>query len=189
MFSLKGSDQALFGGSSRLLGVQESAGCIADDDGSGTQWDNFRVIEGGAEFVFIQEPGADSRPVMIAAWLQATAAEHSGTFHSLIKSRKLMAALPNLLMHSCLASDLPPARLAKPLHFIWFRSKNISSDVFNHTITESLKGTKSHVDAGWPLTRLISQQVRVRPEFWDLRLKHSALDFFLFGLKQKAKLF
>lgn len=144
MFSLKGSDQALFGGSSRLLGVQESAGCIADDDGSGTQWDNFRVIEGGAGFVFIQEPGADSRPVMIAAWLQATAAEHSRTFHSLIKNEKLMAALPNLLMHSCLASDLPPARLAKPLHFIWLRSKNISSDAFNHTITE----TKSHVDTG-----------------------------------------
>lgn len=47
MFSSKGSDQALFGGSARHLGVQESAGCIADDDGSGTQWDNFQVIEGG----------------------------------------------------------------------------------------------------------------------------------------------
>lgn len=47
MFSSKGSDQALFGGSARRLGVQESAGCIADDDGSGTQWDNFQVIGGG----------------------------------------------------------------------------------------------------------------------------------------------
>lgn len=48
MFSSKGSDHALLGGSARLLGVRESAGCIADDDdGSGTQWDNFQVIGGG----------------------------------------------------------------------------------------------------------------------------------------------
>lgn len=67
MFILKESDQALFGGSSRLLGVQESAGCIADDDGSGTQWDNFQVIEGSAGFLFIQKPGADIRAVMIAS--------------------------------------------------------------------------------------------------------------------------
>lgn len=49
MFSSKGSDQALFGSSARRLGVQESAGCIADDDGSGTQWGNFQVIGGGGE--------------------------------------------------------------------------------------------------------------------------------------------
>lgn len=73
MFSLEGSDQALSGGGARLVGVQESAACIADDDdGSGTQWDNFQVIVGGwgvgcAGFLFIQEPGADNRAVMIAS--------------------------------------------------------------------------------------------------------------------------
>lgn len=123
MFILKGSDQALFGGSARLVGVQESAGCIADDDGSGTQWDNFQVIEGGAGFLFIQEPGADNRAVMIASWLQVTAAEHSGTFHSLIKNQKLMAAASHLFMHSCLGYDLPPACWAKPLRFILLWSK------------------------------------------------------------------
>lgn len=47
MFSPKETDQAFIGGSSPR--VQESASCIADDDGS-AQWDNFQVIEGGIAF-------------------------------------------------------------------------------------------------------------------------------------------
>lgn len=59
---MKETDQAFIGGSSPR--VQESASCIADDDGS-AQWDNFQVIEGGIAFLFIQEPGADNRALMI----------------------------------------------------------------------------------------------------------------------------
>lgn len=96
MFSPKETDQAFIGGSSPR--VQESASCIADDDGS-AQWDNFQVIEGGIAFLFIQEPGADNRALMIGSWLQVTSAEHSGMFHSLIKNKKLMGAVSHLFKH------------------------------------------------------------------------------------------
>lgn len=123
MFSPVGeTDQAFSRASSPLLGAQESARCITDDDGSATQRDNFQVIEcgwvgeGGAVLHFFFPPpppvysGARCRYQGANDWKLITSHRLGGTHRSLIKKQKLTGAPPPFHLSLCYISGSQFAR-------------------------------------------------------------------------------